>query len=91
MDQLVELIQSMSKMEKRQFVLEQKSLSPENHIFTLYKEVVKADAYDENALKKLFKGKTFVKILPTIKNQLYRALLSSMREFHKKSNIDFII
>ncbi|MEZ4937762.1 MAG: hypothetical protein R2799_09245 [Crocinitomicaceae bacterium] len=91
MDHLIELIQSMSKMEKRQFVLEQKKQVPENHIFTLYKEVAKANEYDEKELIKIFKGKKFVAILPTIKNQLYRALLSSMREFHRKSNIDFII
>lgn len=91
MDHLVELIQSMSKMEKRQFVLEQKKQSPENHIYTLYKEVVKAKDYDEKSLKKRLAGEKFVRILPTIKNQLYRALLSSMREYHRKSNVDFII
>ena len=91
MDYLIELMQSMSKMEKRHFVLEQKKHSPENHIYLLYKELYKENNYDEEHLKLVFKNHSFVRILPTIKNQLYKGLLGSMRDFHKKSNVDFII
>lgn len=91
MDYLIELMQSMSKMEKRHFVLEQKKHSPENHIYLLYQELYKENNYDEEHLKLVFKNHSFVRILPTIKNQLYKGLLGSMRDFHKKSNVDFII
>lgn len=91
MDNLVELIQSMSKMEKRHFVSEQKKNKSESHVYKLYQEVYKAEDYDENNLKEVFKKESFVNILPTIKNQLYKALLNSLREYHRKSNVDIII
>jgi hypothetical protein len=81
----------MTKMEKRHFVAEQKRLSTKNNIFLLYQEVHKSTDYNEAELRVVFKGTSFVKILPTIKNQLYKALLASLRDFHKNTYIDIII
>lgn len=91
MSQLINLMVSMTKMEKRHFVSAQKKLPSPSHIYQLYIEVDKNLVYDELHLKKIFKNSSFVTILPTIKNQLYNALLRDLREFHGKSNIDIII
>jgi len=91
MDQVLNLIASMTKMEKRHFVSNQKKQPKLNDVFKLYTEIHKSNVYDEKALKVTFKNEKFVRILPTIKNQLYKALLKDLREFHGKSNIDVII
>lgn len=85
------LIQSMSKTEKRYFVAEQKKQNSDSNIYKLYKVVCDQNKYDESEIKKSLKKEKFVQILPTIKNQLYKALLRSLRDYQSKSNIDFII
>ncbi len=80
---LYELIDSLSKNEKRYFSVEQKSRERPPKYLKLYedlKKMVKNQAYDEEALQKKYGAQ-----LSEYKRSLYTALLASLRSFHSKN------
>jgi len=79
-DDLFQLIQSMSKSEKRYFKLDaQKSTSKggKNKYVQLFDAINSMEVYDKVKLK----NKPFVKHLSVEKGELYRKILRSMRSF----------
>ncbi|MGH1364730.1 MAG: hypothetical protein ACRBF0_14300 [Calditrichia bacterium] len=81
---LFELIKSLSRTEKRYFKLHSAGSKSANYLL-LFNAIDKQDVYDEQALRRKFAGKTFVKQLHVIKNYLYSQILESLRLYH--SNI----
>ncbi|MEM9822067.1 MAG: hypothetical protein AAF985_13385 [Bacteroidota bacterium] len=85
-DDLFQLIQSMSKSEKRYFKLDaQKSTSKggKNKYVQLFDAINSMEEYDEAKLKK----KAFVKHLSVEKGELYRKILRSMRSFRSDKSV----
>lgn len=80
--ELFDLIQSLTKSEKRFFRLSSSIQSGEKNYFKLFDFIEQQVVYDESALKKHFKGERFIKHLPSEKNYLYRLILKSLRQFY---------
>lgn len=79
---LFQLIQAMSKSEKRYFTLDaQKSGRKAARYLELFHAINETEAYDEQKLKK-----QFPKNLPTDKNYLYEAILRSMRDYRSANS-----
>lgn len=79
---LFELIQAMSKSEKRYFTLDaQKSGRKAARYLELFHAINEMEVYDEQKLKKYFP-----KNLPTDKNYLYEAILRSMRDYRSANS-----
>jgi hypothetical protein len=79
MDELVRLIQSLTKAEKRYFKLFTDLQRGEKGYIKLFEAVEKAGEYDEKKLRKIFEGEEFLKRLPAVKNYLYGQILKSNR------------
>lgn len=86
-EQLFELIKSLSPAEKRHFKLEASKYQPENtpDYLLLYGWIEQQEQYDEERLKKTFKGQTWLTRLPSVKNYLYNQLLKSLTIFHAEN------
>lgn len=79
---LFDLIQSMSKSEKRYFSLDaKKSGRNSNRYLDLFKEVNRMEAYEEDKLQRKFGSS-----LPTDKHYLYNAILKSMRDYNSSKS-----
>lgn len=88
---LFELIQSLSKSEKRFFKLSSSLQSGDKNYLKIFDVIDKQTAYDEDALKGMFKGETFIKHLPSEKNHLYKLILKSLRSYHADNSISSIL
>ncbi|MEM1320912.1 MAG: hypothetical protein AAGG75_11690, partial [Bacteroidota bacterium] len=87
-DDLYRLIQSMSKSEKRYFKLDTKKSGDQTNYLRLFDAINDMDEYDEEKLKKKFKGQKFIKHLSQEKKYLYEAILRSMRNYNSdKSSV----
>lgn len=80
--ELFQLIKSLTKSEKRYFKLSSSLQSGEKNYMKLFDAIEAQDEYDEEQIKKLFKGETFIKHLPSEKNHLYSLILKSLRGFY---------
>ena len=80
--ELFDLVKSLTKSEKRYFKLSSSLQHGEKNYLQLFDAIEMQKQYDENAIKELFKGTTFIKHLPSEKNHLYSLLLKSLRGFH---------
>lgn len=82
-EDLFQLIQAMSKTEKRYFVLDAKKSGRANSRYlTLFEAINQMDEkYDEQSLKEKFPGN-----LSTDKAYLYEAILRSMRDYRSQSS-----
>lgn len=79
---LFQLIQAMSKSEKRYFTLDaQKSGRTSARYLELFRAINEMEIYDEKKLKK-----HFPKNLATDKNYLYEAILRSMRDYRSANS-----
>lgn len=81
------LINSMSKTEKRYF----KKFSElhgkvGNKYLMLFDAISKQKTFDEEALKKQFKGEAFLKQFPVAKNYLYSRILDALEFYHRDSS-----
>lgn len=87
---LHQLIQSMTKAEKRYFKLQTASFAHkgENAYSLLFNFIEKQVVYDEAAVLKKFKGKQFAKQFATTKRRLYEHVMKCLRSFHSVSSID---
>ncbi len=79
MDELARLILSLTKSEKRYFKMFTALQSGEKSYLKLFDAVEKMEDYDEEKIKKIFKGEDFIKRLPSVKNYLYNQILKSLR------------
>ncbi|MCB0795538.1 MAG: hypothetical protein KDB88_12440, partial [Flavobacteriales bacterium] len=51
----------------------------------------KQKEYDEEAIKKQFKGETFIKHFPSEKNHLYKLILKALRAYHAESTTSGVL
>ena len=89
--ELFNLIQSLSKSEKRFFKLSSSLQTGEKNYLKLFDTIEKQTTYDEEIIKKTFSKETFIKHLPSEKNHLYKLILKSLRGFHADNSISSIL
>ena len=80
---LFDLIQSLTKQEKRYFKLyaSRHVIGEQNKYVLLFDAIGKQKSYDEPKIKIKFKGQTFIKQLHVTKNYLYNLILRSLRDY----------
>lgn len=82
------LINSMSKTEKRYFKkFSELHGKEDNQYLLLFDAIAKQKSFDEEGLKKQFKGQAFLRQFPVAKNYLYSKILDSLEFFHRDSSI----
>ncbi|MDX2362033.1 MAG: hypothetical protein QNK23_14585 [Crocinitomicaceae bacterium] len=87
---LFDLIQSMSKSEKRYFKLmsSRHTIGDENNYVRLFDFVDKQEQYDEATLCEHFKGEPFLNRFSITKKRLYDHILASLDSFHVSNSIE---
>lgn len=85
---LFELICSMSKSEKRYFVLQSQLHKGSKQYIQLFKALEKLDVYNEKEFRKLHTGKSFLKNLAFCKNHLYKLVMKSLIDFSAQRSAD---
>lgn len=90
---LFELIKSLTPSEKAYFRKFAGLHAAEgSHVYDKMFEVILAQSvYDDDALRKQFKGQTAAKHLHKVKNYLMQLILRSLASYHRTSNQTFII
>lgn len=86
-DQLYELIQSMSKAEKRHFKLYSSFQSGSKNYVELFSMLDRQVAYNEDKVRKRFAGEKFLEQLHVTKNYLYNLILRSLESLHQKKTV----
>ena len=87
--ELFELIQSLTKQEKRYYKMYTTlSGGKTNKYLLLFDAIHSQKEYDEGKLKKKFKDEAFVRQFHVIKNYLYGLILKSLRNYHANSAED---
>ena len=89
--ELFKLIKSLSKSEKRFFKLTSSLQTGEKNYLKIFDYIDKQAAYDEDALKKEFKGEVFIKHFPSEKNHLYKLILKSLRSFYSEQSVSSLL
>lgn len=90
-DDLHKLISSLSMQEKRHFkmfALATYTRNGQNNYIRLFDAIAGQKEYDEEKIKKHFKGETFIRHLPSEKNYLFSLIQKSLRQYHSQTNID---
>lgn len=89
-DHLHRLIHALTKPEKRYFKIfsSRHTLGDVNNYQVLFDAIDKMEEYNEEALKKKFKGQAFINQFSITKNRLYEQILRSLDSFHSNSSID---
>lgn len=87
---LFDLVQSMSKSEKRYFKLmsSRHTIGGENNYVRIFDYLDKLKVYDEKALFEYFKGEAFLKRFSITKKRLYDHILNALDAFHASSSIE---
>ena len=85
--ELFNLIDSLTKSEKRFFKLNSSLQSGDKNYIKIFDFIEKQKKYDEEELKLHFKGQTFIDHLPSEKNHLYKLILKSLRAFYSDQTI----
>lgn len=85
---LFELISSMTKSEKRYFVLRSKLHSGNKQYIQMFNALEKLDVYNEKEFRKENSGKGFVKNLAFSKNHLYGLIIKSLIDFQSGRSAD---
>ena len=87
---LYDLIQSMSKSEKRYFKLmsSRHTIGEENNYVRLFDFVDKQITYDEEAIHAHFNGEAFLNRFSITKKRLYDHILASLDSFHVSGSIE---
>ncbi len=88
---LFELIHSLTKSEKRYFKVFASMHGANNNYVQLFDAIHKQKEYDEEALKKRFKDKDFVRQFSVAKNYLLNLILKSLRNHHHKAKVSIEI
>lgn len=89
--ELFRLVKSLSKSEKRFFKLMSSLQSGEKNYIKLFDAIEKQSEYDEEEIKNIFKGETFIRHLPSEKNHLYKLVLKSLRLFYAENSVSAIL
>ena len=87
-ESLFSLIQSLNQAEKRYFKLFCFSQKENNNYLKLFELLTKQEIYDEEKIRKKFKGERFLKQLHVTKNYLYQLILKSLRNYHSTISAD---
>ncbi len=87
MDELVRLILSLTKSEKRYFKMFTSLQSGEKSYLKLFDALEEMEEYDEGKIKKMFKEEEFIKRLPAVKHYLYAQILKSLRVIYSGNTI----
>jgi len=90
-NELFDLIKSLSKSEKRFFKLQSALQSGDKNYVRLFDAIDKMEAYDEELIKKLFKGEKFIRHLPSEKNHLYKLILKALRNYYGDTSVSSIL
>ena len=86
-NELFNLIDSLTKSEKRFFKLNSTLQSGEKNYIKIFNFIEKQKKYDEEELKNHFKNEVFIDHLPSEKNHLYKLILKSLRSFYSEQSI----
>ena len=84
-EHLFYLIKSLTKAEKRYFTIFCFKNSTSKKYLKLFEFIAEQTQYDEEAIRKKFRGQAFLKQLHVAKNYLSQLILKSLRNYH--SNI----
>jgi hypothetical protein len=89
-DSLYELIQSLTKSEKRYFKLlsSRHTIGEENNYIILFDYIDKQTTYDEKALFKNFQGEAFINKFSITKKRLYDHILHALTNFHNGHHVE---
>lgn len=90
-NELFDLIKSLSKSEKRFFKLQSALQSGDKNYVRLFDCVDKMEEYDEELIKKTFKGEKFIKHLPSEKNHLYKLILKALRGYYGDTSVSSVL
>ncbi|NVK64514.1 MAG: hypothetical protein HWE22_07990 [Flavobacteriales bacterium] len=87
---LFDLIQSMSKSEKRYFKLmsSRHTIGGENNYVRLFDYLDKQEEYDEDELFKHFKKEAFINRFSITKKRLYDHILAALDSFHSSNSVE---
>lgn len=89
--ELFDLIQSLTKSEKRFFKLSSSLQQGEKNYIRLFDAIEEQEEYDEDKIKNRFKNETFIQHFPSEKNHLYKQILKALRSFHSENSISNIL
>ena len=89
--ELFELVQSLTKSEKRFFKLSSSLQSGDKNYLKIFDAIDRQTEYDEESIKEQFKGETFVKHFPSEKNHLYKLILKSLRAYHSDNTVSSVL
>ncbi|MFT4678477.1 MAG: tetratricopeptide (TPR) repeat protein [Flavobacteriales bacterium] len=89
--ELFDLIQSLSKSEKRFFKLSSSLQSGDKNYLKIFDSIDKQSDYDESGIKEQFKDETFIKHFPSEKNHLYKLILKSLRAYHSDNSASSLL
>ena len=88
-DDLHQLIQSMSRMEKRYFKVQAKKGGEEtSNYIRLFDAINKQNEYDEEKIKQRFRKEKFAQNLHKEKPYLYKKILQSLRAYRTEKSAD---
>ncbi|MCB0395135.1 MAG: hypothetical protein KDD36_00690 [Flavobacteriales bacterium] len=89
-DDLFQLIQSMSKSEKRYFKIfaSKHVIGEKNAYVVLFDAIASRDTYDEKALVKKLRNEPFIKHLSVRKNYLYNMILEALSAYHAHGSVE---
>jgi hypothetical protein len=89
-EDLHKLIKSLSQAEKRFFKIyaSRHVIGDKNDYVKLFDVIAAQTKYDEKAVISHFRGSSFLKRFPAVKNYLQETIIISMRHFHSGSSID---
>ncbi len=90
-NQLFDLIKSLTKSEKRFFKLQSALQSGDKNYVRLFDLIDKMNEYDEENVKKTFKGEKFIKHLPSEKNHLYKLILKALRSYYGETSVSSML
>ena len=85
--ELFDLIRSLTKSEKRFFKLHSTLQSGTKNYMRLFEAIDRQKNYDEDELRRVFAGETFIRHLPSEKNHLYKLVLKALRAFHAEATV----
>ncbi len=85
--ELFDLIKTLTKSEKRFFKLQSSLQSGDKNYVRLFDLIDGMDTYDEEEIKRIFKGEKFINHLPSEKNHLYKNILKALRGYHSETSV----
>ena len=85
---LIELIEGLSKTEKRYFVLFASVHSKDSNYIKLFEALSKEKKYNEPVFKKKYSKASFIKHFRYNKHHLYQLILKSLQNYHSKASVN---